>query len=679
MVDLAVEDWWKQSSKVGVRVLYTMTDEGGKSMPSLTYSGNYYEDGFPETADNGESVEPDLSFGVPSECMPDTSAIRYKATTYRDLFQTEMAKAFIEAASSRKLDATEAFYAAWNGLSEDEKVIKARAYASDILNTEVYHIACEVMHDNHLFVIEVAETYTNYCKHAMDLNSGVNAMLNAMYLTHGFEGEIRDEIESFCDAMVVRTGVYGQFALSCACQDDMMRPSERETLQQLFTTAVIKMAEKKEYAITGYDNFCYVTGTRVVLDKVTISSKYGYKRAESSYKGGFRKSDWIVTAPNMMNDMYSQVLYNQYKTLDQGCGSFAAYLNKYGTGVPEDYQSQIMTKFGSTVDFSLNEGIPMVSRRILGNYFSDSGTYMINTGNSKKIENKYFQIHDKLIYDYMDMKDEELRVDQTAAARALYGESHRYWLTDEIHLFSTPNIKQLHGPAEGDYYDVHLSFDVDILKLQPSKDVNGDGTYPEDPFFAFDSPVLTEGVSDVIGPVIMDSKKPLTDVLLKKSSYGYTGKAIRPSVTVKAGAKTVPKGSYEVRYTDNKSAGRATVIVEGKGRYSGMVCSHFTIAPKGTSIRKVTRKSRTATVRWKKQASRMTSSRITGYQIRYSSKSSMNGAKTISVRGYSKTAKKIGGLKKNKKYYFRIRTYLTTDEEIIYSGWSKKRSLRTKP
>lgn len=673
MVDMGLESWWKQDTGEGVRVLYTMTDE---NTPALTYSRNTYEEGFPELADNGELVAKDLSFGVPSAFMPNLSAAAFNVNTYRDVFIEKMAQAFIATADAGNLDASDAFYAVWNGLGAEEKATKAAVYASDILNTQIYHISCKLMHSNHIWVIDVAEAYANYCKHAMDTNSGVNAMLNAMYLTHGFEGEIRDEIISFCDAMIVKSGIYGQFALTCACQDDMMRLDERQKLQELFTDSVTSMSDKKKYAVTGFDNFCYVTGTKVLFDKVTASCKYGYKSEEYSYRGDFRKTNWVVTAPNMMNSVYSQVLYHQYQTLNEDCGSFVSYLDKYDTGLPEGYQGLIMTKFGDTVDFALNEGIPMKCSQVLGDYFSDGKTYTINVGNPGKVENKYFRIHDKVIYDVMDMKDEALRIDQTAAARAFYGESHWYWLIDEIHLFNTPNTRQTHGIAGDDYFEVYNFLDLDILRLQPAKDINGEGSALEDPFFAFDSPVLTEGVSDVIGPVIIDSKTPITDVLLKKDTYKYSGKAIEPDVTVKAGTDTVPEDSYTVSYRDNKTSGCASIIVEGKGKYSGMINKCFTIVPKGTSISKVSKKGKTAVIKWKKQAGKMSSSRITGYQIRYSTKSSMKGAKTVQVKGYKKTSKKISGLKKNKKYYFQIRTYMNTEEKICCSSWSTRKAAK---
>lgn len=59
--------------------------------------------------------------------------------------------------------------------------------------------------------------------------------------------------------------------------------------------------------------------------------------------------------------------------------------------------------------------------------------------------------------------------------------------------------------------------------------------------------------------------------------YVYTGKAIKPDVTVKAGDITVTKKEYKVQYQNNKNAGTAYVIVTGKGAYKGKVVIPFTI------------------------------------------------------------------------------------------------------
>ena len=78
-------------------------------------------------------------------------------------------------------------------------------------------------------------------------------------------------------------------------------------------------------------------------------------------------------------------------------------------------------------------------------------------------------------------------------------------------------------------------------------------------------------------------------------------------------------------------------------------------------------------LKWKK-----ISSQASGYQVRYSTKSSMSGAKTVTVKKYKTSSKTISRLKKKKKYYVQIRTYKTVGKEKYYSDWSARKSVVTK-
>lgn len=71
-------------------------------------------------------------------------------------------------------------------------------------------------------------------------------------------------------------------------------------------------------------------------------------------------------------------------------------------------------------------------------------------------------------------------------------------------------------------------------------------------------------------------------------------------------------------------------------------------------------------VSWKKN------SKASGYQIRYSLKSSFSGAKTVMVRSGKTTTKKLTGLKRRKRYYITVRAYKTVKGKKYYSSWSKK-------
>ena len=66
---------------------------------------------------------------------------------------------------------------------------------------------------------------------------------------------------------------------------------------------------------------------------------------------------------------------------------------------------------------------------------------------------------------------------------------------------------------------------------------------------------------------------------LSYTSKTYTGKALKPKVTLKNGSKTVPSSAYTVSYKNNKNAGTATVTATAKSGsgYAGTQTAQFTI------------------------------------------------------------------------------------------------------
>ena len=132
-------------------------------------------------------------------------------------------------------------------------------------------------------------------------------------------------------------------------------------------------------------------------------------------------------------------------------------------------------------------------------------------------------------------------------------------------------------------------------------------------------------------------------------------------------------------YKNNKNVGTAKVIITGKNKYSGSITKTFRINPKGTSLSKLKKAKKGFKVSWKKQTGKMSSKRITGYQIQCSTSSKFaSGNRTVNVKGYTKASGKITGLKAKKKYYVRIRTYTVTGGTTYYSAWSKAKSVKTK-
>lgn len=180
-------------------------------------------------------------------------------------------------------------------------------------------------------------------------------------------------------------------------------------------------------------------------------------------------------------------------------------------------------------------------------------------------------------------------------------------------------------------------------------------------------------------------------ITLSAASLVYTGKARKPAVkTMKYGTTALKQGThYALDYCDKAiGVGKYDIVFMGIGSYGGYKETSFKIIPKGATILKPKAAKKAITVKWKKQGTKMKyqnanydtkSAYITGYQIQYALKSSFKGAKTKTVKGYKKTSLKVKKLKAKKKYYVRVRTYMTIKGVgTFYSTWSKAKAIKTK-
>ncbi len=166
------------------------------------------------------------------------------------------------------------------------------------------------------------------------------------------------------------------------------------------------------------------------------------------------------------------------------------------------------------------------------------------------------------------------------------------------------------------------------------------------------------------------------------SARTWTGKAQKPAVAVKVGGRALEAGrDYTVSCKAAKNVGSYKVTVKGKGSYTGAKTAAFKINPKGTSVKKLKKAKRGFTVTWKKP-SKAALKQTTGYQVRWSPKKSMKGAKAKAVKATSsagkKCALKVSKLKGGKKYYVQVRTYKKVSDKTYYSGWSKAKAVKTK-
>lgn len=163
----------------------------------------------------------------------------------------------------------------------------------------------------------------------------------------------------------------------------------------------------------------------------------------------------------------------------------------------------------------------------------------------------------------------------------------------------------------------------------------------------------------------------LKSATLTRTAYIYDGSAKKPKAVVKAvvnkSAKKLTAGKdYSIKYYRNKTAGKARVIIKGKGNYTGTIKKSFRIRLEKTQLISASVSGKNVSLKWKK-----CTTPVSGYQIAYSTdRAFSSGTHFVMVRKRSATSYTVKKLTAQKTYYYRVRTYLNTGKNISYSSWS---------
>ncbi|MBE6741818.1 MAG: fibronectin type III domain-containing protein [Ruminococcaceae bacterium] len=163
-----------------------------------------------------------------------------------------------------------------------------------------------------------------------------------------------------------------------------------------------------------------------------------------------------------------------------------------------------------------------------------------------------------------------------------------------------------------------------------------------------------------------------------KTKFAYNGKTQYPSILLMDTHKTgLFMSDYSYKWpSKSTNVGSYTVTITLKGdKYTGTKKLSYQIIPKGTSISSLTSpKAGRIKVKWKQQKTQ-----TTGYSVQYATDSNFTkNVKTVSNSNNNSTNTTFTGLKKNTKYYVRVRTYKTVNGARIYSNWSSVKSVTTK-
>lgn len=181
-------------------------------------------------------------------------------------------------------------------------------------------------------------------------------------------------------------------------------------------------------------------------------------------------------------------------------------------------------------------------------------------------------------------------------------------------------------------------------------------------------------------PAETTASELLNAIEIREGHDNYSIKVLTASRHTRKKADAVKTGDVLCVYEGKTLVGTAAITVNGSTiNDTGAVhlkkaaASKVTVAK--TSIKKFKKYKRA----FKVTVAQKSSAYVTGYQVRYSTKKSMAGAKVRTISTSStRTSRKITGLKAKKKYYVQVRTYKKVNGKTYYSSWSEKKSVKTK-
>lgn len=174
----------------------------------------------------------------------------------------------------------------------------------------------------------------------------------------------------------------------------------------------------------------------------------------------------------------------------------------------------------------------------------------------------------------------------------------------------------------------------------------------------------------------------IKSITLNKTSFTENGKVQKATVVAKDSAnKTIAASNYTVSYSNSnsKKPGTYTATVKFNGKnYTGTKKLTYKInakAPAKTTVKLSKAKKTSLKASWSKVAN------ATSYEVQYGTSKSFKGAKTVKVSSKS-SSKVLTKLKKNKKYYVRVRAVRTVKVDNkntnLRASWSSAKNLKTK-
>lgn len=156
-----------------------------------------------------------------------------------------------------------------------------------------------------------------------------------------------------------------------------------------------------------------------------------------------------------------------------------------------------------------------------------------------------------------------------------------------------------------------------------------------------------------------------------KKTRSYTGRWVKPNVTLKVGKVKLKKNrDYTLVYRNNLQIGKASVVIRGMGNFTGKKTITFKIVPQTPKIQKLKKNKKSFVITY--SSGKM----VHGYQMEVSTASSFAAKKTQKYILNGNRFEAFG--LKNGTCYIRVKAYYSKKGKRYESGYTSKRKIKIK-
>lgn len=528
-----IEQWQSNSDcPTGLRALYGEDGNGGYMQVYSANNMNDVGEKLPRAPKVSiDSIPVEYSVTLPSEYISNNfdELTALNSENCVDLLTRALEKGIYEAAESNELEAYGGFETVWKYLSEDEKYETAKEFAADLADSLAFTCAYNAANERK-FASNVKSAYENFVKWlngADSLTSPLYAQFKMLSLTHGFEGEISEEIETVLVYLSLMDMNFATFAQTVISLSKAHGESDCETIDSLWSESESNLIKEAAAFLTGNPNYCYPLGKAIEYRNINVSSSVSFTYGQWEDRGAglsnvytyhdiYSSTPWIVydadsdysadaataaaekNASNnkLMNTMISAkdtaLIYAMYEASGSE-NSFSQYLAENNVIIDSEKAADSLVTSVNTGSLDLGKGVRMKAFLPTGmsEYISDGATYAVSTG-IKDFDNKCYRVHDQATGGLFDMNSGSFSENNVLAARAFYGEDNSLYM-DEMVVFSTTPVR---------YSKRLLSFDEEPIHEQDEYyDLTADftegyGTIVSSELTTYTFPEKTEKIKD---------------------------------------------------------------------------------------------------------------------------------------------------------------------------------------